>query len=125
MMGQIEEWFYQSLAGIVSDVENPGFKHFFVQPEIVGDMTFVKATYKSIYGKIASAWEKKDGKLFLKIEIPANTSATVKLPVERNTKIKVNGKSLEKLKLDLGFDANQKKTTLKLGSGIYTIECKL
>jgi hypothetical protein len=125
MMGQIEEWFYQSLAGIVSDVENPGFKHFFIQPEIVGDMTFVKATYKSIYGKIASIWEKKDGKLFLKIEIPANTSATVKLPVERNTKIKLNGKSLEKLKLDLGFDANQKKPTLKLGSGIYTIECKL
>jgi hypothetical protein len=61
----------------------------------------------------------------LKIEIPANTSATVKLPVERNTKIKLNGKSLEKLKLDLGFDANQKKPTLKLGSGIYTIECKL
>ena len=124
MMGQIEEWFYQSLAGIVSDVENPGFKHFFIQPEMLGDMTFAKATYKSIYGKIASAWEKKDGKLFLKIEIPANTSATVKLPVERNTKIKVNGKSLKKLKLDLDFDANQKKSTLNLGSGIYTIECK-
>ncbi len=55
MMGQIEEWFYQSLAGIISDDENPGFKHFFIQPEIVGDMTFVKATYQSIYGKIASA----------------------------------------------------------------------
>lgn len=124
MMGQIEEWFYQSLAGIVSDEANPGFKHFFIQPEIVGDMTFVKATYKSIYGNIASAWEKKDGKLILKIEIPANTSATVKLPVPQNTEITVNGKSLEKLNLDLGYDANQKKSTLKLGSGIYTIEYK-
>jgi alpha-L-rhamnosidase len=125
MMGQIEEWFYQSLAGIVPDDQNPGFKHFFIQPEIVGDMTFVKASYKSIYGNIASAWEKKDGKLILKVEIPANTLATVKLPVPQNTEITVNGKSLEKLKLDLGYDANQKKSTLKLGSGIYTIECKL
>ncbi|TDD97799.1 glycoside hydrolase family 78 protein [Flavobacterium cellulosilyticum] len=125
MMGQIEEWFYQSLAGIVPDEAHPGFKHFFIQPEIVGDMTFVKATYESIYGKIASAWEKKDGKLFLKIEIPANTSATIKLPVPENSEIKVNGKTVEKLKLEVSYDANQKISTLELGSGIYVIECKL
>jgi len=119
MMGQIEEWFYQSLAGIVSDEANPGFKHFFIQPEIVGDMTFVKATYKSIYGTIASAWEKKDGKLILKIEIPANTSATIKLPVSKNSAIKVNKKSMS-----LGFDEKDKKPILKLDSGIYTIECE-
>ena len=122
MMGQIEEWFYQSLAGIVPDDQNPGFKHFFIQPEIVDDMTFVKATYQSIYGNIASAWDKKDGKLILKVAIPANTSATIKLPVDNNSEIKVNGKFLKKLKLN--FDKNQKKPTLKLGSGIYTIECK-
>lgn len=110
MMGQIEEWFYQSLAGIVPDDQNPGFKHFFIQPEIVGDMTFVKVTYQSIYGKIALAWEKKDGVLILKVEIPANTSATVKLPMAKNSEIKVNGKPAK---------------DLKLGSGKYTIECKL
>ena len=110
MMGQIEEWFYQSLAGIVPDAENPGFKHFFIQPEIVGDMTFVKATYQSIYGNIASAWEKKDGKLTLKVAIPANTSATIKLPIAKNSEIKVNGKPTK---------------DLKLGSGKYTIECKI
>lgn len=110
MLGQIEEWFYQSLAGIVKDDANPGFKHFFIKPEIVGDMTFVKATYQSVYGKIASAWEKKDGKLILKVEIPANTSATIKLPTDKNSEIKVNGKRTE---------------NLKLGSGKYTIECKI
>ena len=111
MMGQIEEWFYQSLAGIVPDEKNPGFKHFFIQPEIVGDMTFVKATYQSIYGKIASAWEKKDGKLILKVEIPSNTSATIKLPVStKDSEIKVNGKTTK---------------NLRLGSGKYTIECKI
>ncbi|RUT68331.1 hydrolase [Flavobacterium cupreum] len=110
MMGQIEEWFYRSLAGIVPDDANPGFKHFFIQPETLGDMTFVKATYQSIYGKIASAWEKKDGKLILKVEIPANTSATIKLPTDKNPEVKVNGKSTE---------------NLKLGSGKYTIECKI
>lgn len=110
MMGQIEEWFYLSLAGIVPDPENPGFKHFFIQPQVVGDMTFVKATYKSVYGNIASEWEKKDGKLILKVEIPVNTSATIKLPIAAGTEVKVNGKVTK---------------YLRFGSGKYTIECKI
>jgi hypothetical protein len=110
MMGQIEEWFYKSLAGIVPDPKNPGFKHFFIQPEVVGDMTFAKAEYQSIYGKIVSAWEKKDGKLNLTVEIPANTSASIKLPVAVTTEVKVNGKPTK---------------NLNLGSGKYTIECKI
>jgi hypothetical protein len=110
MMGQIEEWFYQSLAGIVPDAENPGFKHFFIQPEVVGDMTFAKAAYQSVYGKIVSSWEKKDGKLILEVEIPVNTSATIKLPIAEGTEVKVNGKITK---------------YLRFGSGKYTIECKL
>jgi hypothetical protein len=110
MMGQIEEWFYQSLAGIVPDPENPGFKHFFIQPEVVGDMTFAKAAYQSVYGKIVSSWEKKDGKLILEVEIPVNTSATIKLPIPADREVKVNGKITK---------------YLRFGSGKYTIECKI
>ncbi len=121
MMGQIEEWFYQSLAGIVPDEANPGFKHFFIQPEIVGDMTFVKASYQSVYGKIVSEWEKKEDTTNFDIVIPANTSATVVLPVNSKVKITVNGKKMKQFDLD-------KKTgrpTFKLGSGSYTIQSSL
>jgi hypothetical protein len=76
----------------------------------VGDMTFVKATYKSVYGNIASEWEKQDGKLILKVEIPVNTSATIKLPIAAGTEVKVNGKVTK---------------YLRFGSGKYTIECKI
>lgn len=118
MMGQIEEWFYQSLAGIMADPEKPGFKHFFIQPEMVGDMTFAEADYNSVYGKIVSSWEKKDGKFILKVEIPVNTSATIKLPVAQNSEIRIHKKVVR-----TGFDG--KKPTLEFGSGKYTIECQL
>ncbi|WKL46163.1 glycoside hydrolase family 78 protein [Flavobacterium pectinovorum] len=110
MLGQIEEWFYQSLAGIKADPKNPGFKHFFIQPEVVGDMTFAKADYQSVYGKIVSSWEKKDGKFILQVEIPVNTSASIKLPIAAGTEVKVNGKVTK---------------YLRFGSGKYTIECKI
>ncbi|PWB26232.1 glycoside hydrolase family 78 protein [Flavobacterium sp. HTF] len=120
MMGQIEEWFYQSLAGIVADSEQPGFKHFFIQPEVVGDMTFAEADYQSVYGKIVSSWEKKEGKFILKVEIPANTTATIKLPVSKNSEIKIDKKVVRTI-----FNEKDKKPTLELGSGNYTIECKI
>jgi hypothetical protein len=121
MMGQIEEWFYRSLAGIVPDENNPGFKHFFIQPELVGDMTFVKASYQSVYGLIVSEWEKKKDTLILNIEIPANTTATVKLLVSKKSNILVNGKKFKEEKVDQA----EGKVSLKLGSGVYKIACSL
>jgi hypothetical protein len=125
MMGQIEEWFYKSLVGIVADEKNPGFKHFFLQPEMVGDMTFVKGTYNSVFGEIAAEWEKKEDKVAFKFTIPANTTATVKLPVKKNAVIKVNGKILSDSKNVLKVLDNGEKPSFILGSGIYVVESAL
>jgi hypothetical protein len=82
MLGQIDEWFFASLAGIQIDPKSPGMKHFIIKPEIVGDLKFVKASTKTLYGKISVDW-KLDGKNFsLKLEVPANCSADVYLPME-------------------------------------------
>ncbi len=125
MLGQIEEWFYKSLVGIVPDKANPGFKHFFLQPEIVGDMTFAKGDYHSVFGEIKSEWEKKDGKLYFKCTIPANTTATVKLPVAKNAIVKVNGKILSDAKEVLKVLGNDEKPSFVLGSGNYVIASTL
>lgn len=125
MMGQIEEWLYKSLVGIIPDEANPGFKHFFLQPEIVGDMTYVKGSYHSVFGEIKSEWEKKEGKLYFKCTIPANTTATVKLPVTKNAIIKINGKLLNEAKTVLKVLTNTKKPSFVLDSGIYVIEAYL
>jgi alpha-L-rhamnosidase len=43
----------------------------------VGDVTWAKASYHSIRGKIVSDWKRDGGMLTLKVTIPANTTATV------------------------------------------------
>lgn len=80
MMGQIEEWFFKTLAGIQSDPEKPGFQHFIIAPQVVGDLTFVKAKTASLYGEIAVEWSIEDGKLRYNLAIPANSSATFIMP---------------------------------------------
>ena len=80
MLGQIDEWFFKSLVGIRPDMENPGFKHFYIQPEVVGDLTYAKGATKSLYGKIAVSWERKNDAFILEIDVPVNTTATLMLP---------------------------------------------
>ena len=67
-------WFYQAVAGIRPDPEHPGYKHFFIDPQPVEDLTWVKATKPTAYyGTILIEIKNKK----LKIFVPKNTTATV------------------------------------------------
>ncbi len=80
MMGQIDEWFYKSLAGINTDMAAPGFKHSILKPRPVGDMKSAQASTWTIYGILGAGWE-IDGEDFrVTTRIPANTTATILLP---------------------------------------------
>jgi len=76
----IGAWFTQGLAGIRSDGESPGFRHFVVQPAPVGDLTFVRGSYRSIHGDIVSDWRIEDGVFRLYVTVPPGTTATVVVP---------------------------------------------
>ena len=81
MFGSVVAWFYHSLAGIKPDQSDPGMKHFYIEPMMVPDLKYCRATYDSQYGKISSDWKiDENGNLNIKIEVPANTSATVIIP---------------------------------------------
>ena len=59
----IGAWFYQGLAGIRPDPAAPGFRHFTVQPAVVGDLNSVHASYESVRGPIGVQWERSGRKL--------------------------------------------------------------
>ena len=80
MFGDVSNWFFQWIAGIGLDPEVSAFKHILIRPQPVGDLKWAKATVNSPYGKISSSWKKDDRVFQLKVEIPANTTATVTMP---------------------------------------------
>ena len=88
MLGQIQEWFYHDLAGIQSG--GNGFKKIIIAPQPVGDVTWAKASYESIRGKIISDWKRDGEKFALKISIPANTTAEVFVPAKSADAVKQN-----------------------------------
>ena len=66
-------WFYQALAGIRPDPEQPGYKHFFIDPQPCPGIDWVKCTKPTLYGDIKV--EIKNRKLI--VVVPYGTTATV------------------------------------------------
>lgn len=86
MMGQIDEWFFASLAGIQTNPNNPGFQHLIIRPEVVGDLKYVNASYETFYGNVLVDWKHDGNNFILTINIPVNCTADVYLPGEKNAK---------------------------------------
>lgn len=80
MMGQIEEWFYRSLAGILPASDKPGCQHLIIRPQAVGDLKEVKASCHTLYGEVSVEWTRKGGNFSLRVSVPVNCTADVYLP---------------------------------------------
>ncbi len=92
MFGEINEWFYRSLAGIQNDPDVPGFKKIIIKPAVVGGLTWVKASYDSIQGGIVSEWKRDAQNLTLDVSIPVNTRATICVPTGDAASVNESGK---------------------------------
>lgn len=80
MLGHIEEWFYAGLAGLRVDPAAPGLSHLILQPEPVGDVTWVKASWDSPRGLIAVEWRIEGGKFRYAVDLPPGVAAEVRMP---------------------------------------------
>lgn len=118
MLGHIMEWFQSGLGGIKPDPESPGLKHFLVEPQIVEELDWVKTYHKSPYGIIVSDWKRVEEDLQFNITVPANTVASVVLPVSSD-RISDRGKPIQEAEGVHSVTEEGGQTVLALGSGDY------
>jgi len=118
----IGTWFIEGLAGIKSDPQSPGFKHFLIKPGVVDDpsLKWVKAHHDSIYGRIESNWS-IDGKgvLTLNVAVPPNTTATLILPTADEKSVTESGKPLADAQGAKRIGAHSGQVLIDLQSGGY------
>ena len=98
--GAVAGWMYRCLAGIGFDEENPGFKNVILAPAYCKDLPQVKSVYESVYGSIETEVSFANGDWTFQAQIPANTTATARIPVQEGRSLLVNNKTLSKLTLE-------------------------
>ena len=88
-LGAVGQWMYEFQLGITTDHGNgeAGYQHFVLQPNAAGIYTGLEGSYESNYGTIHSAWTADKGRMTgYKCTVPANTGATVYLPVSESVR---------------------------------------
>ena len=119
LLGDLVIWFYQDVAGIEPEFAKPGYSHFIMDPRVIDSLSFVNASYNSVRGLVRSDWNKKDGRFYWKISIPANTTATVYVPAAKGSAVMEGSKpardsyGVKFLRLEKG------RAVYEVGSGNY------
>jgi len=118
--GSVGEWMFGAMAGI--DTDGPGFKKIIIRPRPGGDITWVKAGYDSIRGKIISNWRVDGGRFKLDVTIPANATAKVYLPTDNANAVTEGGGPISRSGDVSPLGVEDNSVVLGIGSGTYRFE---
>ena len=122
MLGHLMEWLFSGLGGIRQSEESVAFRHVVVKPSLVGDVRFARTSYESPYGTVVSDWKDAPDTYTIKVEVPANSFATVHLPTSDAGRVTESGVELEGNYSYVAADGGG--IAVGIGSGIYRFEVR-
>ncbi|SMD31412.1 alpha-L-rhamnosidase [Picrophilus oshimae] len=122
MFGTVDNWFFDTLVGIVPDVENPGFKIFKLSPHFINEIKMIKFAFNSPIGSIHYKLETiENKKRQIHLHVPVNSKCRLELDKKEVAElISINNSKLLNNTIN-----EQDKITYEFGSGNYEITIKL
>ncbi len=140
--GAVGEWMFKTIAGI--DTSGPGYEHIVIRPCPDGRLSWAKASYDSIRGRIATAWKIEHRRqnagwdllhldssstrvptLVLDVTIPANTDATVYVPTADPQRVTESGNVASQATGVTFIGAEGNNAVFRIGSGHYRFAAPL
>jgi len=112
---------YRVVAGLEIDDKAPGYKHILIEPHPGGGLTFAKASIDTIYGRVESGWKLNEAgkELAVNVEVPPNTTATVRLPNAKLDDVTEGGKPLAGRSVFSNARQAGNAVAIDVGSGSY------
>ncbi len=77
-LGAVADWLHRVVGGLAPAA--PGYKKISIQPKPGGGLTHASARQVTPYGVAECAWRIQDGRIEVKVVVPPNTTASVRLP---------------------------------------------
>jgi hypothetical protein len=120
----VSDWFWRNIAGLNPDEDQPGYASFTIRPRPTQEVTWCKASYDSIRGKIVSDWKREGDQFTLAVSIPANTKATVCLPAKDMESVTESGTPVAKAKGIRFLRQDSGGMVFQMGAGNYLFVSK-
>ena len=117
-LGSCGEYLFGTIGGIRPD--GPGFSTIRIEPVIRQGLTWAKARYDSLRGRIETSWKTEGRQVVLDVTIPANTTATIFIPAKHSASVTESGKPLDKSPDVRFLRQDPQAAVCQIGSGHYT-----
>ena len=124
LLGDLMSWYFEDLAGIKSDSQQVGFKKIIMEPCFPENLDWVDASTETLYGKVASHWQKTAEGLKWEVEIPANTTALIRIPATSADAVTENGQPLLQNPAIKAVQTADTFVSAEVGSGKYSFNVK-
>jgi alpha-L-rhamnosidase len=125
MFGSVSEWFYRALGGINPAPDAVGFDKIIIRPQVVPDLTWAKATYRSVRGDITVNWKRESETLILDVTIPVNAAAIVYVPTTDAAGVTESGKKPDQANGIKPLRTEGKWAVFEVGAGKYSFASKI
>jgi hypothetical protein len=119
------DWWLYGLSGMrqaEGSVEgsSAGWKEIVFEPVLVGDLTYVNATFQSVRGEVAAAWTLGgNGTLTYTVGVPVGSTGTVVLPYAL-AKVKLDGQQVAGHADVIAVNGTSSSSCeIRIGSGMY------
>lgn len=131
LAGSIGQWYYQHLAGIQPGTA--GYRTFTLAPSVVGDLTHVEGSQRTVRGTIESSWRLNGSTLTYHARVPVGSTATIRLPLAGGaaSTVRENGRTIwadgHPADADPGLTVRRVSggaLTMTAGSGDYTFTAR-
>jgi len=81
MLAALDDWFWSGLGGIEQAEDSVAFRKLVIAPAVTGGLESNHASYDTPQGTVSTDWTLAEGRLTLEVVVPANTTATIELPL--------------------------------------------
>ncbi len=121
--GAVAEWMFKTIGGI--DTEDSAYQQIIIRPQPGGRISWAKAAYDSIQGKIATEWKVQDGEFSLSVTIPSNTVATVYVPAKDAAAVRESLRPVARAAGVRFREMLDNAAVFEVGSGAYRFTSRL
>ncbi|MGX1502020.1 UNVERIFIED_CONTAM: alpha-L-rhamnosidase [Streptomyces graminofaciens] len=112
MLGAIDSWFTDRVAGIEQAPGSIGYRRLLIDPAVVGDLTSASGSYRTPYGTASTDWQRDGDRYRLRLTVPAGSTAEVRVPFTSGDVTAPDGAEL--------LRTEQGEAVYEVGSGDWT-----
>jgi alpha-L-rhamnosidase len=119
-LGSVGEWLYRFVLGIELAPGAAGFDRVEIRPHPGGSLTYARGSFRSVRGEISTAWARDGRRFTLKVGVPLNVRARVRVPSARPEEVVGAGGTGPASIADYPGAIGQREAVFEVGPGTYS-----